>query len=100
MARGGGGGTGRRRNGTGAASCRGALGCVAPPGAKSRCTGERMEPAAGPAEGGCGPAGGTSAGGRESGGQGDWAGGAGGNWMATHPTVGLCAGRGSAALGR
>lgn len=73
---------------------------MAPPGAKSRCTGERMEPAAGPAEGGCGPAGGTSAGGRESGGQGDWAGGAGGNWMATHPTVGLCAGRGSAALGR
>uniref|UniRef100_A0A8B9MN04 tRNA splicing endonuclease subunit 15 n=1 Tax=Accipiter nisus TaxID=211598 RepID=A0A8B9MN04_9AVES len=49
-------------------------------------TGERMEPAAGPAERGCGPAGGTSAGGRESGGQGDWAGGAGGNWMATHPT--------------
>ncbi|XP_037259453.1 tRNA-splicing endonuclease subunit Sen15 isoform X2 [Falco biarmicus] len=38
-----------------------------------------MEPAAG----GSSPAAGTSAGGRESGG---WAGGAGGNWMATHPT--------------
>ncbi|XP_076194288.1 tRNA-splicing endonuclease subunit Sen15 [Aptenodytes patagonicus] len=45
-----------------------------------------MEPAAGLAEGGCGPAGGTAAGGRESGGQEGWAGGAGGNWMATHPT--------------
>lgn len=74
-------------------SCRGALGCLALPGVKSRYTAERMEPAGGPAEKGCGPAGGTSAGGWESGGHGGWAGGAGGNWMATHPTVGLCVGR-------
>uniref|UniRef100_A0A493T6S9 tRNA splicing endonuclease subunit 15 n=1 Tax=Anas platyrhynchos platyrhynchos TaxID=8840 RepID=A0A493T6S9_ANAPP len=37
------------------------------------------EPEPGRAEGGCGPPGGSSAGGRR------WAGGAGGNWMAAHP---------------
>lgn len=58
-----------------------------------RDTGERMEPAARPGEegkdGDSGPAEGTSAGGREPGVRGDWAGGAGGNWMAIHPTVGV-----------
>nr|XP_047915052.1 tRNA-splicing endonuclease subunit Sen15 isoform X1 [Anser cygnoides] len=38
-----------------------------------------LEPQPGRAEGGCGPPGGSSAGGRR------WAGGAGGNWMAAHP---------------
>ncbi|XP_035393594.2 tRNA-splicing endonuclease subunit Sen15 isoform X1 [Cygnus atratus] len=37
------------------------------------------QPEPGRAEGGCGPPGGSSAGGRR------WAGGAGGNWMAAHP---------------
>ncbi|XP_005506604.3 tRNA-splicing endonuclease subunit Sen15 [Columba livia] len=49
-----------------------------------------MEPAARRGEegndGDSGPAEGTSAGGREPGDRGDWAGGAGGNWMAIHPT--------------
>ncbi|KAI6063892.1 hypothetical protein LUU34_00109000 [Aix galericulata] len=38
-----------------------------------------LQPEPGRAEGGCGPPGGSSAGGRR------WAGGAGGNWMAAHP---------------
>ncbi|XP_005146600.4 tRNA-splicing endonuclease subunit Sen15 [Melopsittacus undulatus] len=46
-----------------------------------------MERAAGSAGGSCGPAGSTSAGRQEPGDQGGWAGGAGGNWMATHPTL-------------
>ncbi|XP_030352299.1 tRNA-splicing endonuclease subunit Sen15 [Strigops habroptila] len=46
-----------------------------------------MEPAAGPAEGGCGPAGSASAGRQQPGDQGGWAGGAGGSWMAAHPTL-------------
>ncbi|XP_062437449.1 tRNA-splicing endonuclease subunit Sen15 [Rhea pennata] len=44
-----------------------------------------MEPEAGPAAGGSGPAGGASAGGQDAR-EGGWAGGAGGNWMVAHPT--------------
>lgn len=83
-------GTKWRRNGS-SAGCRGVQGCVAPSGAQLCCTGESMEPAAGSAEGSCGPAGSTSAGTQEPGDRGGWAGGTDGNWMATHPTVGMWA---------
>uniref|UniRef100_A0A8B9IXC9 tRNA splicing endonuclease subunit 15 n=1 Tax=Amazona collaria TaxID=241587 RepID=A0A8B9IXC9_9PSIT len=46
-----------------------------------------MEPVAGLEERSCGPSGSTSAGTKQPGDQGGWAGGASGNWMATHPTL-------------
>lgn len=84
-------GTKWRRNGS-SAGCRGVQCCVALSGAQLCCTGESMEAAGGSAEGSCGPARSTSAGTQQPGNQGGWAG---GNWMATHPTVGMRAGRGA-----
>ncbi|XP_062462305.1 tRNA-splicing endonuclease subunit Sen15 [Pezoporus occidentalis] len=79
-------GTKWRRNGS-SAGCRGVQGCVALSGAQLCCTGESMELPAGSAEGSCGLSGSTSARTQEPGDEGGWAEGAGGNWMATHPTL-------------